>query len=187
LGDGLPLCDPTRTFSSFYDACRPILSNPSAPLNSVGICDPTVSGCSPLAYNDLLNGITTPTTLSAVHWIVNDNTAALWKGTPYAGATRNIYRGQPISTANFSMFKNVKLTERVTFQFRATAYNVMNTQFRGVPDPLLDDVFSATGSGIPGSFQNTFYNPNGGATFAGNINTDGIGIRRLEFGGKIIF
>ena len=37
----------------------------------------------------------------------------------------------------------------------------MNVQFRGVPDPLLDDVLS-------GSFQNTFYNSNGGATFTGN-------------------
>ena len=144
LGDGLPLCDPGRTFSSFYDACRPIVSNKSAPLNSIGICDPAVtSGCSLLGYNDLLNGITTPTTANAVHWIVNDNTAAGIFGSPYLGATRNINRGQPISTANLSMFKNTKVNERLTLQFRATAYNVMNTQFRGVPDPLLDDVFSA--------------------------------------------
>src|SRR5262249_844891 len=107
----------------------------------------------------------------------------------------NLYRGQPISTANFSMFKNTKLTERFTLQLRATAYNVMNTQFRGVPDVLLDDVFGGFGpngeapgqAGFIPAFQSTIFNPNGGSTFAGNINTDGIGIRRLELGAKIIF
>jgi hypothetical protein len=38
-----------------------------------------------------------------------------------------------------------------------------------------------------GSFLSTAFNPNGGATFAGNPITDGIGRRRLLFGGKIIF
>ena len=78
------------------------------------------------------------------------------------------------------MFKNIKLGERVTAQFRATAYNALNTQFRGNPDPLLDDV-------LVQSFQNTNFNPNGGGTFAGNPVTDGIAQRRLEFGAKIIF
>jgi hypothetical protein len=56
---------------------------------------------------------------------------------------RNTLRGTPISTANFAVFKNIKITEGVTAQFQAQAYNIMNTQFRGVPDPVLDDV--ATG------------------------------------------
>jgi hypothetical protein len=78
------------------------------------------------------------------------------------------------------MLKNFKLTEKFTFQFRATAYNLMNTQFRGTPDPLLDDVLGS-------SFLNTNFNSNGGGTFAGNIVHDGIGQRSLEFGAKIIF
>jgi hypothetical protein len=56
----------------------------------------------------------------------------------------------------------------------------MNTQFRGVPDPILDDV-------ARGSFQNTDFNSNGGLAFAGNNTTDGIGRRRLLFGMKLIF
>jgi hypothetical protein len=54
----------------------------------------------------------------------------------------------------------------------------MNVQFRGVPDPILDDVAT-------GSFQNTDYNSNGGNT--SNILTDGVGQRRLYFGMKFIF
>jgi hypothetical protein len=57
---------------------------------------------------------------------------------------------------------------------------VFNTQFRGVPDPVLDHV-------TRGSFQNTDFNSNGGLTFAGNNVTDGIGRRRLLFGMKLIF
>jgi hypothetical protein len=183
-GNGASLCDPTATMSTFYDACRPILSNPGAPLASVGICDPTApSGCSVLNY---LTGA--PTSASAVHWIVNDNTAAAAFGSPFRGAGRNILRGQPISTTNLSMFKNVKLTERVTFQLRATVYNLTNTQYLGNPDPLVLDVTPAPGSPVPiGSFQNVFYNPNGGFTFSANCVYDGICQRRLEFGGKIIF
>jgi hypothetical protein len=68
----------------------------------------------------------------------------------------------------------------VTAQFQAQAFNIMNTQFLGVPDPILDDV-------VKGNFLSTAFNSNGGATFAGNVNTDGIGRRQLLFGLKLIF
>jgi outer membrane receptor protein involved in Fe transport len=170
------LCDARGTMSTFYDACRPFVSNSAAPLATVGFCtNPAASDC---GVTDYVTGL--PTTLSAEHWLINDLNSATFYGSPFLGVGRNSLRGQPISTANLSMFKNTKLTERFTLQLRATAYNVLNTQFRGNPDPLADDVGA-------GSFQNTEFNPNGGATFAGNINTDGIGIRRLELGAKIIF
>ena len=118
--------------------------------------------------------------MSAVHWIQNSPAAAIFYGTPFAGGGRNTLRGQDISTANLAFFKNIKITEKLKAQFQAQAFDVMNTQFRGVPDPILDDV-------TRGSFQNTDFNSNGGLTFAGNINTDGIGRRRLLFGLKLIF
>jgi len=120
------------------------------------------------------------TTTTAVHWIQNSPAAAIVNGTPFAGAKRNTLRGQDISTANLAFFKNIKVNERLTAQFQAQAFNVLNTQFRGVPDPILDDV-------TRGSFQNTKFNSNGWLTFAGNITTDGIGRRRLLFGLKLIF
>jgi hypothetical protein len=135
----------------------------------------TASTCT---LSDFVTGA--PTNLNSVHWVHNDPNAAIFYGTPFAGVGRNTLRGTPISTANLSVFKNINVTERVTAQFQATAYNVMNTMFRGVPDPILDDAAS-------GSFQNNNFNSDGGATFAGNIITDGIGQRRLFFGLKFIF
>src|SRR5213075_3180365 len=40
------LCDPSNTWNSSRDACRPILNSESAPLTSVGKCtDPTLPDC----------------------------------------------------------------------------------------------------------------------------------------------
>src|SRR5206468_2081203 len=127
---------------------------------------------------DFVTGL--PTSMSAVHWIYNDPTAASFFGTPFAGAPRNILRGQPISTANLAVFKNFNINERMKLQFQAQAFNVMNVQFLGVPDPVLDDAGS-------GQFQSTKFNSNGGLAFAGNLTTDGIARRRLLFGLKLIF
>ena len=195
------LCDPTGNFGGNYDPCRPILSNASIPYNAtttgtggdyVGIY--CAAGACPgagvgtflpvgtlVSFTDqCFSGSGACTPIPSAHWIRNDPTAAQVMGTPFAGVGRNTLRGQDISTANLAFFKNIKVTEKLTAQFQAQAYNVMNTQFRGVPDPILDDV-------TRGSFQNTSFNSNGGLTFAGNINTDGIGRRRLLFGLKLIF
>jgi hypothetical protein len=168
------LCDPTGNFGGNYDACRPILSNASAPLATVG----TYTGCPQPGLCDFVTGAAI--TPADVHWIQNTPDAAAVFGTPFAGVGRNTLRGQNISTANLAFFKDIPITERLKMQFQAQAFNVMNVQFRGVPDPILDDVSR-------GSFQNTDFNSNGGLTFAGNINTDGIGRRRLLFGLKMIF
>ena len=183
------LCDPTSTMSGTYDACRPIVSNAGAPLSTVGFCtDPTLPDCG-IADFETNN----PTTMSAVHWILNDDNAAAFFGSPYKGTNRNTLRGQPISTANLSIYKNTKIGEKLTVQFQFTAFNIMNTQFRGAPDPVLDDV-SSHDPGNPSPFQSTAYNFNGGGnnfqgggTFSSNLTYDGIGRRRLMFGLKLIF
>jgi hypothetical protein len=180
------LCDPTNTLSGLYDACRPIVANAAAPLNSAGVCtDFTLADC---GIVDFVTNL--PTTMDSVHWILNDNQAAAFFGTPFAGTPRNTLRGQPISTTNLSIYKNTKIGEKMTLQFQATAFNIMNTQFRGVPDPVLDDSAAAT----PSPFQSTAYNFNGGGnnfqgggTFSSNLTYDGIGRRRLMFGLKLIF
>jgi len=184
------LCDPTATDSGTFDACRPILNNAGAgaPLNSAGAFTCTGATASTCTLADFFTGA--PTSLSAVHWIYNDPNAAIFYGTPFAGASRDILRGQPISTANLSFFKDTKVSERLTIQFQATAFNVLNTQFRGVPDPVLDDGAAAT----PSPFQSTAYNFNGGGnnfegggTFSSSLVYDGIGRRRLLFGLKLKF
>jgi hypothetical protein len=172
------LCDPTGDFGGNFDACRPIVANAAAPLATVGQYTCTGTTASSCSLFDFVTGA--PTTTSAVHWIQNSPAAAIVYGTPFAGVSRNTLRGQNISTANLAFFKDIAITEHVKAQLQAQAYDVMNIQFRGTPDPILDDV-------TRGSFQNTNFNSNGGLTFAGNINTDGIGRRRLLFGTKLIF
>jgi hypothetical protein len=129
-----------------------------------------------------------PTTLSAVHWILNDDNAAEFFGSPFKGVGRNTLRGQRISTANLGIFKNTKVSERVTLQFQAQAFNVFNHMFLGSPSPVLDNVTA-------GAFQNTHFNFDGGGnnldasggTFSSSQVYDGIGRRRLLFGMKVIF
>jgi hypothetical protein len=98
---------------------------------------------------------------------------------------RNTERGQAINTVNTSIYKNTRVTERVTVQLQADAFNLFNHQWRGIP---IENVNNAVNS-IDGvnQFGSTAFNPNGGDTFAGNIVTDGIGRRRLQLGAKIIF
>ena len=45
----------------------------------------------------------------------------------------------------------------MNLQFQAQAFNVMNVQFLGVPDPRINNV---------GSFQTTTFNSNGGLTLS---------------------
>jgi hypothetical protein len=187
------VCDPTSTLSGVYDACRPILSNGSMPLNSVGFCtDPTLPDCGLFAY-DITNQTFNPASLSSVHWIANDLTAAQFFGTPFHGNGRNTLRGQPISTVNMGIFKNTKIGERLTVQFQAQAFNLTNTRFLGAPDPVLSDVFFFNPGGPP-AFQSNAYNFSGGGnnlegggSSTANGTYDGIGRRRLLFGLKLIF
>jgi hypothetical protein len=145
-------------------------------LASAGFCtDPTLPDC---GISDFVSG--NPTTLKAVHWILNDATAAAFFGSPYKGVGRNSLRGQAVNTVNAAVFKDTNLGERFKLEFQAQAFNVMNHAFLGNPDPVLDDVAF-------GGFQNTHFNSNGGFTSTANATYDGIGRRRLLFGMKLIF
>ena len=195
------LCDPGQDFGQNYDTCRPILSNSSIPYNATttaaggnyvgvycgnGECPNGSTTFYPagtlVSFTDpcLSGNAATCTPIAAAHWIRNDPNAAAVMGTPFAGVGRNTMRGQPISTANVAIFKNTKIGEKMTLQFQAQAFNIMNVQFLGVGSPVLDNI-------AVGSFLNPQYNVAGGSTFAGNIVTDGIGRRRLLFGLKLIF
>src|SRR3954467_12186905 len=169
------LCDPTSTDSTSVAACHPILANPRAPLDTVGNYTATGS---------LVNFFTgDPVTQSDIHWIANDRNAAKVLGTPFAGAGRNLQRGDTINAVNLALLKNVKLTERFTVQLRGIAYNVINRDYRGVTDtPFID---AGNFKDAQGGFANTFFNPTG--NFQSNSVFSGIDRRRIEVGAKILF
>ncbi|MBV9625120.1 MAG: TonB-dependent receptor [Acidobacteria bacterium] len=179
---GQGLCDPTNFTQGTLDTCRPILHNRQSPFNSVGQCtNPLAADCGIMSVN---NG-GSPIALSQVHWIINDVNAAQFFGSPFLGVGRNTERGQPISTVNFAVFKNTRVTERLTVQFQAEAFNLFNHQWLGIPIQNVNNAAN-TVAGV-NQFASLRFNSNGGDTFAGNIITDGIGRRRLQFGAKLIF
>lgn len=178
---GQGLCDPSNFTGGTLDTCRPILSSASAPFNSVGVCsDPNAAECG-------LTNLTTnaATAMSQVHWIVNNIAAEKFFGSPFIGVGRNTQRGQPINTVNMAVFKDTKITERLTIQLQAEAFNLFNHQWLGIPNV---NVNSANVNGV-NQFGSLAYNPNGGDSNFGsaNIISDGIGRRRLQFGAKVIF
>lgn len=169
------LCDPSGYFSTSTDICRPILGNPTAPFGNVGVYK-LVAGVPTLF--DLVSGATTTPTNE--HWIANNAVAAKVYGTPFAGMARNSLNGQPVHAMNFAMTKSTKINERMTFQLRATAYNVLNHGFYGVPSNSLTSALNT-----PNALGTLLFKTGGGGSAASIEN--GLSRRRLEFGGKLVF
>jgi len=82
----------------------------------------------------------------------------------YGTAGRNLLRGPHLYSTDLSLFKNIPITERARFQFRAEAFNAFNWPMFGNP---------------ASNFSNL-------ATF-GNITSTSIDNRVMQFGGKIVF
>jgi outer membrane receptor protein involved in Fe transport len=71
-------------------------------------------------------GDVVPVTPNDVHFIVNLPGSASIFGTPFGNSTRNSLRGPRLNQLNASLFKNVKVGEKLTLQLRGEAYNVLN-------------------------------------------------------------
>jgi outer membrane receptor protein involved in Fe transport len=184
-----------------WGSCRPFLSNPNAAVDAVGLlCDGTVDTCpipgaapgtfvaaplnTPVSFYDpCLGSGGDPTTacavgtstLDAFNMIYNDQTSALFFGNPFGNYPRNRLFGQSFNQWNMGLFKNTKITEKVKIQLQANVLNVFNRQFRGTPDPLVEDGNLAS----LGTFGNNFSS----VATPTPVRTR----RRLELGLKIIF
>ncbi len=159
-----------------YDFARPIVSNKKAPVGTVGIYTTTNipgGGYSAPFLVDYATGA--PISANQVHFITNNRYADIAAGNPYAGSGRNILRGNTYNNVDFSVQKNTKITERITFRFEADAYNVLNRSYYGTPDNYIgDDPY--------GSFNKFLFNGAGGSNIG-----PGTGVRNMEFAGKILF
>jgi Carboxypeptidase regulatory-like domain/TonB-dependent Receptor Plug Domain len=159
------------------DTERPIVSNPKAPIGTIGIytttTDVTGHTSGPFLV-DYAKG--TPVTPSQVHWISNNQYAAQLAGTPYPGSGRNLLRGNTFNNVDLNVYKNTMLTEHVTLRIEADAYNVLNRSYYSMQDGLLGDA-------PLGSFNNFTANP----AAAGGLVGIGTGVRNMAFGAKILF
>jgi hypothetical protein len=166
-----------------FDVQRPILSNKNAPLNTLGIyTDTTIQAPTPTTPGtftgpQLVDYVTgAPVTPSQVHFIANNQLAANVLGNPYPGTGRNTLRGNTYNNADFSVFKNTKITERFTFRLEVDAFNVLNRSYYGTPGANLGDANF-------GSFNNFLNTAAQGSAVAGF----GTGIRNMIFSGKLLF
>jgi hypothetical protein len=167
-------------FGGFESQCRPILSNPQAPLSSVGIN--TGKG-----YIDYVTGASIQP--SAVHWLWNNQYEAIARGNPFPGVGRNSLRGDSFNNVDLTVGKNIRLTERVNMILQASAFNVLNRAYYGTPDPNIEDSLYPTLYGVPNSFLSNYYGLGTatGSSAGGGAFFQGLGNRNVQISGKITF
>ena len=164
----------------FGNSCRPILSNPSAPLASVGI------NAGPLGYLDYVTGA--PTAPSAEHWLWNNQYEAINRGNPFPGVGRNTLRGDSYNDVDLSVVKGFKIAERVKVNLQVSAFNVLNRGYYGTPDANIEDTLYPVLYGVPESFLSNYYAGGGSESpAAGGAFSQGPGNRNIQVGAKVVF
>jgi hypothetical protein len=181
------------------DTCRLVLSNKSAPNNSVAYLNaytgpivytaanptgaPTLGTPEYVVYNSdsgsynssgTLIGYNpgTPVNPASTHWIINNQAYAMAVNNPYPGSSRGLLRGPIDSEMDATAAKTTKITERLSLQVSFAVYNVLNQQYLGPGDAYV-------GSPI---FTSNLYNSSG-TNVPGNTS----GNRCAILGGKVIF
>jgi hypothetical protein len=98
-------------------------------------------------------------------------------GVLVGNAGRNRFYGPGLKTVDLSLFKNIRLMERLKLQFRAEFFNVLNHPNLAGPNFLNDAnnsvAFDGSGTPVPGS--------------AGVLGSTSTASRQIQFGLKIIF
>jgi Carboxypeptidase regulatory-like domain len=138
-----------------FDTAHTFLGNLNAPATAVGIfagdaCPSgigvlTTSQCAGLAPSQLIsygaanNGNVVSVTKDQVRFIVNAAEAQSIFGTPFGNTPRNPVTDAITNTANLSIIKNLKFTERSSFEFHATFVNAFNHPNFQTIDPFVSD------------------------------------------------
>jgi len=100
----------------------------------------------------------------------------------FGNTGRNQFRGPGIFDMDFSVFRNFKITERFTFQFRAEAFGLTNT-------PRFNNPTSSCSTGGPGTGCSSTTNF-GAITATNGVSGSGAstdGARTIWFAGKLLF
>jgi Carboxypeptidase regulatory-like domain len=180
------------------DIARPFIGNLNAPETSVGIfagdaCNPNLGFLSGpacanptqlLSMNSINASLGTSATSVApdqVRFIINGAQAQSIFGTPFGNTPRNPVQDAISNVANISVAKNIKLSERVGFEFRTSFLNAFNhSNFQSV-DPFLED------AGAPRAPFVGFGDPSVTDNIPANINFPVAASRRIVFGGTLRF
>ncbi len=162
------------------DFCRGILNiTPAANAALPGICNTGITSPLQLISINALNSSGSifsgpgllpgqaPVTVTKdqVRFIINGGAAQTIFGTPFGNVPRNALTDAKQNIANFSVFKNLKLSERASFQFHATALNALNHYNFANVDVVLEDAgLKRFGAGFANPSANT---ANGRSVFIG--------------------
>jgi hypothetical protein len=175
---------------------RPFIGNPSAPANSVAISaldafiiyganagtanQPAPNSTVVYSFNTFnQTGAWVPVTPNDVRLIMNGPGAAKIFGTPFGTMPRNYLRGPKLNQLNAAVFKNTKIGERYSVQFRVEAFNVLNH-----PNPGYG-VNTVTGNYIPNiTLENAGSKAGNAFHDYGDIT---MGRRVIQFGARFIF
>lgn len=84
--------------------------------------------------------IFTPVSANDVRFIVNGPEAANRFNNPFGTVARNSLQSDRIETVDLSIFKNIRVTERVNLQYRLEMFNAFNHPVYGVPATNVDNV-----------------------------------------------
>jgi hypothetical protein len=167
-------CDVGFTQAFGANPCRPVLSNSKAPLNSIGI------NLGPGGYVDYISG--NSVSPSAEHWLWNNQYQAIAAHNPFPGVGRNVLRGDSFNNVDLSVGKNIHLTERVSVNIQASAFNILNRAYYGTPDPNVED------SSFGGFLSNAYaFGTSQGSGAGGGSFPQGLGNRNVQLTGKITF
>jgi hypothetical protein len=167
------------------EVARPFYGNPDAPRTEVGISQvdasyyygtPVRNMSGFYSLNGLNNNEIREVSKNDVRYIVNLPYAAVLFGNPFGNVPRNSEKGPRLNQLNLGLFKNTRVNERWSIQFRAEFFNALNHPNPGygvaggasLPDRFIDD------AGLEGSRFNDF----GDMEF---------GRRVLQLGLRIIF
>jgi hypothetical protein len=183
------------------DSARPFLGNLSAPQVSMGAfagdaCALFGTGvepiCNPAIANQLvsINAInmsgpsSTPVFVNKneVRYVLNASTAQAIFGTPFGNMPRNIGQDDITNIGNISVAKRFKIGERASFEFRASAVNVLNHPNYASIDPFVEDA-----GGTPRAPFFGFGDPTVTDNIPGVIGFPVAASRRLIFGGIVRF
>jgi Carboxypeptidase regulatory-like domain/TonB-dependent Receptor Plug Domain len=153
------------------DTCRLVLSNKSAPANTVAYLNPYVNDAgTPVpgtpqyvvygsdgfdSNGNYVQG--TPVNPASTHWIINNQAYALAVNNPYPGSSRSLLRGPIISELDATIAKTTRITERLSLQLSLAAYNALNQQYLGPGDAFVaspiftSNLYNSSGTNVPGN------------------------------------
>lgn len=157
------------------DTCRLVLSNKSAPANTLAYLNPYTGGQDPMTgaplpgtpefvvYNSDgfdSSGVYSPGTPvdpANTHWIIDNDAYALSVNNPYPGSQRSLLRGPILSELDATVSKTTKIAERVSMQLSFAVYNALNQQYLGPGDAFVgspiftSNLFNSSGTNVPGN------------------------------------